>query len=107
MGFSRQEHWSGQPFSSSRDLPDPGIEPESPALAGGFLSTEPAGESPKIMQNRTGIASFLSALMGKESSFLSVSLWNEAGDSLHHHLSNGLRLLTIDLISSCIWLINM
>ena len=60
MGFSRQEHWSGQPFSSSRDLPHPGIEPESPALAGGFLSTEPAGESPKSMQNRTGIPSFLS-----------------------------------------------
>ena len=31
MGFSRQEYWSGLPFSSE-DLPDPGIEPESPAL---------------------------------------------------------------------------
>ena len=31
MGFSRQEYWSGLPFPSPRDLPDPGIEPWSPA----------------------------------------------------------------------------
>ena len=32
MGFSRQEYWSGLPFPSSEDLPDPGIKPRSPAL---------------------------------------------------------------------------
>ena len=32
MGFSRHEYWSGLPFSSPGDLPDPGIEPRSPAL---------------------------------------------------------------------------
>ena len=32
MGFLRQENWSGLPFSSPRDLPDPGMEPKSPAL---------------------------------------------------------------------------
>ena len=32
MGFSRQEYWSGLPFPSPGDLPEPGIEPESPAL---------------------------------------------------------------------------
>ena len=32
MGFSRQEYWSGLPFPSPRDLPNPGIEPGSPAL---------------------------------------------------------------------------
>ena len=32
MGFSRQEYWSGLPVSSPEDLPDPGIEPWSPAL---------------------------------------------------------------------------
>ena len=32
MGFSRQEYWSGLPFPSPRDLPDPGIEPGSPAF---------------------------------------------------------------------------
>ena len=32
MGFSRQEYWSGLPFLSPRDLPNPGIKPGSPAL---------------------------------------------------------------------------
>ena len=32
MGFPRQEYWSGLPFPSPEDLPDPGIEPRSPAL---------------------------------------------------------------------------
>ena len=43
MGFSRQEYRSGLPFLSPGDLPDPGIEPMSPALAGGFFTTEPPG----------------------------------------------------------------
>ena len=46
MGFSRQEYWSGLPFPSPGDLPDPGMEPESPALAGMFFTTEPLGKSP-------------------------------------------------------------
>ena len=41
MGFSRQEYWSGLPFPSPGDLPDLGIEPVSPALAGGIFTTEP------------------------------------------------------------------
>ena len=40
MGFSRQEYWSGFSFSPPVDLPDPGIELTSPALAGGFFTTE-------------------------------------------------------------------
>ena len=39
MGFPRQEHWTVLPSSSPGDLPDPGIELVSPALAGGFFST--------------------------------------------------------------------
>ena len=39
MGFSRQEYWSGLPCSPPGDLPDPGIEPASPALAGAFYNT--------------------------------------------------------------------
>ena len=38
--FSRQEHWSGLPFPSPGDLPNPGIEPESPALQADSLLTE-------------------------------------------------------------------
>ena len=45
MGFSRQEYWSGLPFPSPGDLPDPGIEPGSPALKADALSSEPPGKS--------------------------------------------------------------
>ena len=41
MGFFRQGCWSGLSFPSPGDLPDPGIEPASPVLAGGLLTTEP------------------------------------------------------------------
>ena len=40
MGFSRQEYWSGLPFPSPGDLPDPGIEPGSPTLQADSLPTE-------------------------------------------------------------------
>ena len=46
MGFARQEYWSGLPFPCPGDLSDPGMEPASPALAGGFFSIEPPGKSP-------------------------------------------------------------
>ena len=44
MGFSRQEYWSGVPFPSPGDLPDPRIEPMSSALSGRFFSSEPPGK---------------------------------------------------------------
>jgi len=44
MVFFRQEYWSGLPFPSPRDLPDPGIEPVSPSLAGRFFTTVPPGK---------------------------------------------------------------
>ena len=43
MGFSRQEYWSGLPFPPSGDLPDPGIEPGSPAVQADSLPSEPPG----------------------------------------------------------------
>ena len=51
MEFSRQEYWSGSPFPPPGDLPNAGIEPTSsvsPALAGGFFTTEPPGK-PTLM----------------------------------------------------------
>ena len=42
MGFSRQEYWSGLPFPSPGDLPDPGIKPGSPALQADALTSEPS-----------------------------------------------------------------
>ena len=54
MEFSKQEYWSGLPFPTPGDLPDPGIEPVfpiAPALADGFFTTEPTGmpSSPQTM----------------------------------------------------------
>ena len=48
MGFSRQEYWSGLPFSPPGDLPELGIKPVSlvvsPAMAGCFFTSEPPGK---------------------------------------------------------------
>ena len=46
MGFPRQGYWNGLPFPPPGDLPDPGIEPKSPALLGGSLPSEPPGHLP-------------------------------------------------------------
>ena len=49
IGFSRQEYWSGLPFPTPGDLPDPGIKPtslRSPALAGRFFTTNTTWEAP-------------------------------------------------------------
>ena len=43
--FSRPEYWSGQPFPSPGDLPDPGVEPRSPTLHMDSLPAEPPGTS--------------------------------------------------------------
>ena len=45
MGLSRQEYWSRLPFPPPGDLPDSGIKPKSPELAGGFFTTEPPGKT--------------------------------------------------------------
>ena len=50
MGFSRQDYWSGLPFPTPGDLPDPGnksVSPASPALAGGFFTTSTTWEAKK------------------------------------------------------------
>ena len=44
MGFSRQEYWSGLPFPSPADLPDPGIEPRSPTLQADALTSAPPND---------------------------------------------------------------
>ena len=61
--FSRQEHWNGLPFPTPGDLPNPGIEPTSPAspaLAGGFFTTEPPGKP----QNQDRAVIFLCKVHG-------------------------------------------
>ena len=44
MGLSGQEYWSGLPFPSPEDFPDPGIEPRSPTLQADALTSEPPGK---------------------------------------------------------------
>ena len=57
MGSSRQEYWSGSPFTSPEDLPDPGIKPWSPALQAGSLPSEPP-EKPLVWEILPDLPSF-------------------------------------------------
>ena len=52
MEFSRPEYWSGKPFPSPGDLPNPRIEPRSPALQANSLPAEPQGK-PKVFTEYT------------------------------------------------------
>ena len=52
MEFSKQEYWSGLPFPSPGDLPDPGIKPASPALQADALSPEPPGKPDVCMMGK-------------------------------------------------------
>ena len=58
MGFFRQESWSGLPFPSLRDLPDPGVEPGSPALQADSLLSGPL-RGPFFLGRPHGQASLL------------------------------------------------
>ena len=49
-GFSRQEYWSGLPFPSPGDLPDPEIEPGSPTLEADTLTSEPPGKPAQVIR---------------------------------------------------------
>ena len=53
MGFSRQEYWSGLPFPSPGDLPNPGIEPRFPALQADSLPSEPPGSPEESWRSPT------------------------------------------------------
>ena len=52
MAFSRPEYWSGLPFPSPGDLPDPGIEPRSPAFQADTLTSEPPGKPMVISETK-------------------------------------------------------
>ena len=53
MRFPRQEYWSGLPFPTPGHIPEPGIKPASPALAGRFFTTEPSGKDPLFQLGTT------------------------------------------------------
>ena len=62
MGFSRQEYWGGLPSPSPGDLPNPGIEPGSPALQSDYLPTDPPG---KPQTNTVLYGNYISIKQGK------------------------------------------
>ena len=76
MGFPGQEYLSGLPFRSLGDLPNPGIEPESPvspALAGGFFTTEPPGK-PQGFLRHLKISLFCQSIHNNLAGYKTISL---------------------------------
>ena len=65
MGFSRQEYWSGLPFPSPGDLPDPGIEPWSPTFQADALTSKPSGYLKKSspIQGHVGFLLYLPKIL--------------------------------------------
>ena len=59
VGFPRQEYWSGLPVPSPGDLPDSGIKPGSPALAGGYFTAELPGKPQVVGQVNANVAKFV------------------------------------------------
>ena len=53
VGFSRHEYWSGLPFPSPEDLPDPGIEPSSRTLQADALPSEPPGKPLRMQYQKS------------------------------------------------------
>ena len=88
MEVSRQEYWSGLPFPSPRDLPNPGIEPKSPELAGRFFPAE----LPEMQVRSLGPEDPLEEEMATHSSLLAWKLpWTEEPGGLQ-----SMRLLESD-----------
>ena len=86
MAFSGQEYWSMLPFSSPEDLPDPGIKPASPALASGFLTTEPPGKTIYLLQyiNSSSLINFLYlTICSLKARVLVFKSWLLTPDSYH------------------------
>ena len=78
--FSRQEHWTGWPFPSPGDLPNPGIKPvspSSPALAGGFFTTAPPGNLKNLSLGWGWRGGGETVLMRNVDSCLKCFVWNK------------------------------
>ena len=104
MGFSRQEYWSGFPFPSPGNLPDPGIKPGSPALRADALPSEPRGKclwSLRALQSLTQalwnlwkVAATETMVLEYQSSFMQsgpagMESASGCGSSRHHWLPLG------------------
>ena len=78
MEFSRQEYWNGLPFPSPGYLPDPGIKPTSPALADGFLPSEPQGKPSDSTLHHPNSTSNIASKTKNELDFAFRHLWMES-----------------------------
>ena len=81
MGFYRQEYWNGLPFPSPGDLPRPGIESVSAALAGGFFTTEPPGMPMRCIVEMQIVQRLIKVR-------LRIVLKQQAEEHLFHHIIN-------------------
>ena len=63
MEFSRQEYWSGLPFPSLGDLPDPGIEPRSPSLQADALPSEPPGKPQRNLKREAPCCAIVATML--------------------------------------------
>ena len=88
MGFPRQEYWSGLPFLSSGDLPNPGIEPRSPTLRADALPSEPPG---KQVSNHNG-----KIITGTLPKFFCVIVCFEENNSIFKNKNTGLPSGIVD-----------
>ena len=80
MEFSRQEYRSGLPFPPPGDLPNSGIEPRSPVLAGGFFTTVPRGKpQPQILLYPSDLCLLLTSLRNMNLLINLLSYWGIAG----------------------------
>ena len=95
MEFSRQQYWSGLPFSSPGDCPDPGIKPSSPTLQADSLPSEPPGkqggsvkiQNPRFSLGAAHVAKFLLGLTEIPDSQRKAGVRCKQG-SLHKHLGH-------------------
>ena len=85
MGFFRQEYWNRLPFPPPGDLPNPGMEPESPALAGRFFTAE---SSRKPITNHAATETRLPG--------------DAVNSPLHPHTVNHRYLMFIDIVYCCL-----
>ena len=85
MGFSRQEYWTGLPFPSPGNLPNPEIKPPSPAIVGGFFTTEPQGNPllPTGPSNQRHSLAYCSSKESMKRSLLQTRHEHKKGTNFH------------------------
>ena len=89
MGFSKQEYWSGLPFPSPGDLPDPGIEPRSPALQADSLPTGVGGGGwgcKNKKANRTGWTKSGMIKINGGSNWIHFAMAPQPSQALNNHM---------------------